>query len=256
MTGFRPPALPDLLDGPPRGRVLVLAPHPDDETMGVGGTLTMHASQGDRITVLCVCNGIQGDPDGWYPREDVVATRQQEAHAAARVLGVEDVRFLDYPDNLSDDDMHDVFEGLPSDPEEARHALAAGFAEKLGAVLDGDPFDIVYYPWDQELNGDHWLIGQAVTFLREHRPDLDQRASWLGYEVWSACIPGTLIDISDAMANKVRAIHEYRSQELYVDYAHGAVGLGAYRSLLLERGATYGEAFVGRYRGSSGGGAS
>ena len=35
---------------------------------------------------------------------------------------------------------------------------------------------------------------------------------------------------------------------LYVDYAHGAAGLGAYRSLLLERGATYGEAFVGRYR--------
>ncbi len=140
------------------------------------------------------------------------------------------------------------FEGLPADPDEARQALAAGFAEKLGTIMEEGGFDIVYYPWDQELNGDHWLIGQAVTWLRKHRPDLDVSTSWLGFEVWSACIPGTVIDISDAMETKLRAIHAYGSQELYVDYAHGAVGLGAYRSLLLERGATYGEAFVGRYR--------
>ena len=248
MSGFRPPDLPDILSGPPRGKVLVLAPHPDDETMGVGGTLAMHAAQGDAITVLCVCNGIQGDPDGWFPRDKIVDIRRDEAHAAAKILGIGELRFLDYPDNLSDHDMHQVFEGLPADPAEARRALAAGFAEKLGVVMEEGGFDIVYYPWDQELNGDHWLIGQAVTWLREHRPDLDSAASWLGFEVWSACIPGTVIDISDTMETKLRAIHAYASQELYVDYAHGAAGLGAYRSLLLERGATYGEAFVGRYR--------
>lgn len=250
MTAFRPPDLPDILRGPPRGKVLVVAPHPDDETIGAGGTLAMHAAQGDAITLLCVCNGIQGDPDGWFPRDKIVDIRRDEARAAAGVIGIGDLRFLDYPDNLSDDDMHDVFEGLPEDPDEARKALASGFADKLGELIQEGGFDIVYYPWDQELNGDHWLIGQAVTWLKTHRPDLAEPISWLGFEVWSACIPGTVIDISDVMETKLSALHCYKSQELYCDYAHGAVGLGAYRSLLLEHGATYGEAFVGRYRSS------
>lgn len=248
MSAFRPPALPELLRAPPAGRVLVLAPHPDDETMGAGGVLTMHAAQGDAITALFVCNGIQGDPEGWYPRDEIVEIRRREAAAAARVIGIGDLQFLDYPDSLTDDDMHSVFEGLPRDPDDARRALASGFADKLAGMLDQGPFDIVYYPWDGELNGDHWLIGQAVSWLRSHRPELDARISWMGYEVWSACIPETVIDISDVMANKLRAISEYPSQELYVDYTHAARGLGAYRSLLLESGATFGEAFVGRYR--------
>lgn len=248
MSGFRPPNVPELLRGPPRGRVLVIAPHPDDETMGAGGTLTMHARQGDAISALFVCNGIQGDPEGWYPRDEIVAIRQREARAAADVIGIGDLQFLDYPDSLTDDDMHSVFEGLPADPDEARRALASGFADKLGQLLSHRSFDIVYYPWDGELNGDHWLIGQAVTHLRAHHPAAAEGVTWMGYEVWSACIPDTVVDISDVMENKLRAIKEYPSQELYVDYSHAAMGLGAYRSLLLERGATFGEAFVGRYR--------
>ena len=95
---FRSPPVPAILRAPARGRVLVVAPHPDDETMGLGGTLALHAAQGDPVSVLFVCNGIQGDPEGWFPREEVTRIREAEARAAAAVLGIGDLRFLGYPD--------------------------------------------------------------------------------------------------------------------------------------------------------------
>jgi LmbE family N-acetylglucosaminyl deacetylase len=246
-VSFRPPRVPDIVRRPASGRVLVVAPHPDDETMGLGGTLALHGAQGDPVTVLFVCNGIQGDPDGWFPRDRLVEMRRDEARAAARVLGIGDLRFLDYPDNLSDADIH-VFENLPEDPDDARLALAMGFASQLSALLTEERFDIVYFPWDGEINADHWLVGQAVSHLRRTAGAVVERVSWLGYDVWSACVPDTVVDTSDVMAKKLEAVHCYRSQEIYLDYAHAVAGLDAYRSLLLERGATYGEGFVGRYR--------
>lgn len=244
MRAFRAPEPPRILRRPPRGKVLVVAPHPDDETMGLGGTLALHALQGDPVTALFVCNGIQGDPDGWFPRDTIVATREAEARDAARVLGYSDLRFLGYQDNLSDADIH-VFEGLPDDPDDARRALRDGFAAKLAAVLDQEPFTVVYHPWEGEVNPDHWLVGQGVVQLRASRPDLAARVAFLAYDVWGALAPDFVVDISDVMHRKLEAVRCYRSQLHYVDYEHAVLGLDAYRSLFLERGATYGEAFRG-----------
>lgn len=248
---FRAPPPPKILTRPPRGRVLVVAPHPDDETMGVGGTLLHHKAQGDAISAVFVCSGVAGDPGGWYADQDIEAIRQAEAHAAAEILGIGTLHFWGYPDNLSDADIH-VFEGLPEDPDEARRALAKGFAERLGALLEAEGTDILYYPWDGELNGDHWVMGQGVEFLREARPDLEERISFLGYDLWTALCPEVVIDTSDVAEEKMRAVHCYRSQEHYLEYEHPLMGLDAYRSLFLERGATYGEAYRGHYKPRSG----
>ena len=247
MTPFRAPPLPEVWSRPPKGRVLVVAPHPDDETMGLGGTLRHHANQGDVISALFVCNGIQGDPHGYYERAAIVPTRQAEAREAAQILGISEVTFLDYPDNLSDADIH-VFEGLPENPDDARRALVHGFADQLATRLRQSPATIVYYPWDQELNGDHWVIGQSVRHLVEVCGIEFAHVDFLGYDVWSPCIPQTVVDTSDVIHSKLAAVLAYRSQNLYMDYRHAVLGLDAYRSLLLPRGATYGEGFVGVYR--------
>ena len=56
------PGLPRTLSEPPAaGRVLVVAPHPDDETLGVGGTLALHADRGDPVHALFVTTGVNGD---------------------------------------------------------------------------------------------------------------------------------------------------------------------------------------------------
>lgn len=246
-AAFRPPPLPDVRRSPPRGRVLVVAPHPDDETMGLGGTLALHARQEDPVKAVFICSGIQGDPDGYIPREELEETRKAEAREAAGVLGIGELQFLGYPDNLSDAD-YTVFENLPENPDDQRRALVCGLAQILCGIMDDGGFDLVYHPWEEELNADHWAVGRAVRQLRETRPDLEERVSFLGYEIWSPAVPETVVDTSDVIATKLAAIRCYRSQLMYHDYTSAVLGLDAYRSLLLERGATYGEAFRGRYR--------
>lgn len=244
---FEPPRPPVAVRRPPRGPVLVIAPHPDDETMGCGGTLALHARQGDAIHAVFVCSGVQGDPDGYFPRASLPEIRQEEARAAAAELGIGRLTFCGYPDNLSDAD-YTQFENLPAGAEAQRRALVAGCASRLAEIVAADRPATVYYPWDGELNPDHWAVGRAVTLLRATRPDLAEASSWLGYDVWTPCAADVVVDVSDAVDAKVRAVRAYRSQLIYRDYEPAVLGLDAYRSLFLEPGATYGEGFVGRYR--------
>ncbi|HYC76319.1 MAG TPA: PIG-L deacetylase family protein [Planctomycetota bacterium] len=245
---LRPPDPPTAVRTPPRGPVLVIAPHPDDETMGCGGTLALHARQGDPIHAVFVCSGVQGDPEGYFPRDELPALRQAEARAAAEILGVRRLTFWGFPDNLAEADFAATFGDLPRDPAAQRGALLDGFAAKLALVMDEDRPSVVYYPWSGELNPDHWAAGQAVARLRAARPDLDVAASWLGYDVWTPCPAETVVDVSDVMKVKLAATAVYRTQLLYRDYVPAVRGLDAYRSLFLEAGATFGEGFMGRYR--------
>jgi LmbE family N-acetylglucosaminyl deacetylase len=233
---------------PPAGRVLVLAPHPDDETMGPGGTLAHHARQGDRVHALFICSGIQGDPDGLFDREALPGMREREARAAGAILGIREFTFFGYPDNLSDADYSHVFGNLPADPEEQRRALVGGLAEKLIQVMSADRPDIVSYPWPGEINPDHWAVGKAVEQARAARPDLAKGVAFLGYEIWSPCPAEIVVDVSDTFGDKLRAVAEYKTQLAYRDYVPSLSGLAAYRSLMLEAGATFAEAFTGSYR--------
>lgn len=247
MSRFAAPPVPTIVAKPRRGRVLVLAPHPDDETFGCGGTLVHHSKQGDEISAVFICSGISGDPDGRYPREDLTAIREQEARAAGAILGIQELTFFGYPDNLSDADYSQVFGDLPKEPEAQRRALVGGLASKLAEIVAARRPDIVYHPWNGEINGDHWALAKAVDLLRETRKDLAGGVSWLGYEIWSASVPGVIVDVSSTFDRKLLAVGEYRSQLAYQDYVPKVRGLGAYRSLMLEEGATFGEAFVGEY---------
>ena len=71
---------------PYRGRVLVVAPHPDDETFGPGATLALHARLGDPVACVFVTTGVHGDLEIGADADDYVARRRQEAdhHAAVR----------------------------------------------------------------------------------------------------------------------------------------------------------------------------
>ena len=67
----------EVLRTPPRERVLVLAPHADDEVLGCGGTIMLHAAQGDPVHVVIAFNGLRGLEQRW-PRD----TRRKEAERA------------------------------------------------------------------------------------------------------------------------------------------------------------------------------
>jgi LmbE family N-acetylglucosaminyl deacetylase len=79
-------------------RVLVFAPHPDDETLACGGSLAIHAVAGDQIEVVLLTNGVAGETQGTTDRNDYIAIRRDETIRACRILGIEQVVFLNFED--------------------------------------------------------------------------------------------------------------------------------------------------------------
>src|SRR5262245_34849548 len=76
--------------------VLVLAPHPDDEAIGCGGTIHLHRERGERVRVVFLTSGERGIAG--VASETVRTMREAEANAAADILGVQGVDFLRLPD--------------------------------------------------------------------------------------------------------------------------------------------------------------
>ena len=79
-------------------RVLVVAPHQDDATIGAGATLADLASGGARVVVVDITNGDKGSIDPEQSPPELAAIRQDEERAATAILGLNEVRFLDFPD--------------------------------------------------------------------------------------------------------------------------------------------------------------
>lgn len=248
---MKPPELPAFVATPPAGPVLVVAPHPDDEIIGPGGTLLLHAERGDAISIVTVFDGAQGDPDGKFPREGYVERRAAEtARVAADWLGGAGVTAFSFPDGLGEEDVDKVFGGLPDDPEEKRRALVAGLASHLQARVEATSPRTVYYPWSGEFHPDHWITGAAMESLVANRPDLFEGVSVMGYEVWSTLLAETVVDVSTVIERKLDAIRSYETQCAYVEYAEVIRGLNLHRGTLLPGNeARHAEAFRGHYVG-------
>lgn len=80
---LRPGARPLTITG--RDRVLVIAPHPDDETLGCGGTIALHAKGGDQVQVVIVTDGGNSRAGG-LDRNTMIGLREKEARDAIRQL--------------------------------------------------------------------------------------------------------------------------------------------------------------------------
>ena len=85
-------------------RVLAIFTHPDDAEIGVGGTLAKWAAAGRAITLVVVSDGRKGSQDPGRDGDELVRLRKQEARAAAAVLGVSNLEFLDRIDGEVEND--------------------------------------------------------------------------------------------------------------------------------------------------------
>lgn len=194
--------------------VLVLAAHPDDESLGCGGAVLTHVAAGDRVGVVFVTSGEGGL--GSYPVDEARRIREAEAMAAAEVLGFASVDFMRRPDG-----------SLADDP--------SALASVLTPHLDG--VDLVYAPHPGEDHADHAALGRVVG-------DLSGRGEALGYEIWTPVArPDRIVDISAVMNRKLEAVRCYRCQLEYWPYDRAVEGLNAYRGALFE-GVEYAEAFT------------
>ncbi|QIK38614.1 PIG-L family deacetylase [Caldichromatium japonicum] len=190
-----------------RGRVLVFAPHPDDEVLGCGGAIMRHVAGQDPVRVILCTDGALGLPPDHPPP---IETRRQESRAAAQVLGYGEPIFWDWPDR-------GLIYGEP---------LIAQIQE---AIADW-PADLVYAPSCWEVHPDHLNLALACAeaIRRCERP-----IQLVFYEVGVPLWPNLLLDITDLSARKKQALECFASQMLQQDYSRQIAGLNAFRSYTL-----------------------
>jgi len=223
---------PQVLPAPTRGPVLVLAPHADDEVVGCGGTLALHAAQGDSIRVVVIFDGAAANPDAADTNEteraEYVARRESESRASMRIL----------TGGQADSVLE--FWRLPEGHAPASQEIQRG-ARALRDLLESYQPRTVYVPWPGDAHDDHQSVTRAAeSALRGLSFELE---AW-GYEVWSALTPERVIDVSSVADRKRRALAAHLTQDGDGSLAHRALGLAAWRSSCLNSDGRYAEAFV------------
>jgi LmbE family N-acetylglucosaminyl deacetylase len=208
-------------DGPLVGlpafrRVLVLAAHPDDETVGCGGTLALLADGGATITALFASDGdaTRGTP---HSPAETARRRRAEAARAGEVLGFS-ARSLGLPDTHLNEHLEAIRSGIEA------------------VVAETDP-EVVFVPWFLDGHPDHRAVSDALAGA-----DVGDLEVW-GYETWTALPPNRLVDVTTVIDRKREALAAHETAFLAFDVS-STIELGRWRSAqgLLGRG--YAEAFL------------
>ena len=196
---------PNLELGAPN--ILVIAPHPDDESIGCGGAICLHAARGHRVSAVFLTSGELGLKS--LPPEQAWKVRENEATAAGNVLGVSNLFFLRGPDSAVDQVVEDM-------------------AARLTPVLVEVNPHTVYLPHPGDSHPDHQaalsILSLALNLWGKPPPVL-----W-GYEVWGPMSYYDHVeDITPVMIIKLRAMRCHLSQMNQLRYDRAIQGLGAYR---------------------------
>jgi LmbE family N-acetylglucosaminyl deacetylase len=208
---------------PARGSVLVVAPHPDDEVIGCGGTICRHVAADDPVTVVYLTRGEKSRGYPWLTETQRQETRVKEAMMSCAVLGVADTVFLDGEDgNLAD----------PTILNELAVKVAAAVTEKQPKV--------VYVPHAGDNHPDHIAAFRIISQIAR---GMSVPPTVYQYELWSPLIADFAVDITKAMPAKVKAVKCHQSALDAFDYVSTMMGLAAYRSGTMLQRKGYAEAF-------------
>ena len=195
--------------------ILCIAPHPDDEAIGCGGALRLHADRGDRVTTVFLTSGELGLDH--LPREEAHRIRETEAAAAAEILGTARIEFLRLPDWFTGEHITDA-------------------ASQIAGIIAAERPDRIYLPHPDESHPDHRA---ALPIIRA----TGYSGEIYAYEIWTPLPRAEEIeDITPAIRAKLRAIRCYHSQLATYRYDHAAAAIARYRGILHSR-TRYAEAF-------------
>ena len=210
-------------------KILIIAPHPDDETLGCGGTIAKHANNGDHVTLCIVTTAYAPD----WP-DEYLKVRDQQIDNAVKILGIENVIELGYPtvklDTLPQKDI----------------------TERLSEVIREVGPDIVYIPFKGDLHRDHRIVFESA--LVALRPVQSTVQKILAYETLSETewgqalapfIPTVYNNISTSIEQKIQAFQAYKTELREFPHPRSIEGIN---SLAKKRGSEinveYAEAFV------------
>ena len=203
-------------------KVLVIAPHPDDEVIGVGGTIARRAKEGHEVYVCVVTKA--------FPplfSEEIVEQARNECREADKLLGAVETSFLDFPAV--------TLETVP------RHELNGGILKTIQRI---NP-DEVYIPHRGDMQLDHkMIVDAAMVALRPKYEHVVKRIyayetlSETGWDIPNTVnefIPTVYEDITETLDRKLEAMNFFKSQ---LGEFPDARSVGAIEALARYRGAT------------------
>lgn len=197
--------------------VLVLAPHPDDDSFGCGGTIKKMANSGAKITVAYFCDGGGGiketrDKTQDTNNKELVETRKKEAKATASILGISEQVFFGYKDG-------ELSKGK---------AVLKALADLIKRVKP----DIIFVPSFIDNHPDHKAVNDIlVNFLEKNESVFEIWA----YEVWTPLYANRIVMINDEKEVKEQSMLAHQSQLEARGYVKAVLGLNQYRAEINNR---------------------
>lgn len=180
-------------------KVLVIAPHPDDETLGCGGTLIRHKLEGDKIYWLIV-TGIKRE-DGWA--SETIESRKKQIELVSTVYSCEDIFDINLPTMKVD------------------NILTSELVDRIAEIHRQIEPDIIYMPFVNDVHSDHQLIAKAVQanvkwfrfpYVKEvlsYETLSETDFNFIGDSVFR---PNVFVDISNHINEKIQTMKIYKNE--------------------------------------------
>ena len=185
---------------------LIIVAHPDDEVLGCGGSIAKWSKFGHEVHVLIMAEGITSREKKREraAHKEELSYLAQSSKKASKILGVQSLKLLEYPDNRMDSvNLLDIIKSIE---------------EHIGKVMP----EVVVTHHSGDLNIDHRIVHQAVlTACRPQPGNIVTRI--LSFEAPSATewqsptsrrpfVPNWFEDISDELELKIKALEAYHSE--------------------------------------------
>ncbi len=173
-------------------KILVIATHPDDETLGCGGTIIRHAAAGDEVSVCIVCGGSSVR----FPNEELIKMRREHSRKSGKILGVKDVEFFDYPIIMLDT--------IPQ----------LDLVTSLEEVIFRIEPEILYIHHAEDLNSDHRIVNRACqVWCRPAKAKFLKTV--LCYEIFASTerfSPNHYVRIESELEKKLEALSVFETE--------------------------------------------
>lgn len=187
-------------------KILILAPHADDESIGCGGILLKYASQCD---VIFLTDGRYGDIE--IEPNKMVEIRKKEFETVMNKLHVNNFSLLGIEDTHLESN-YQIFKNI-----------------------EFNNYDYICVPNNLDQHPDHKAVTKHIKRAFKEK-QINNQIKILMYEVWGTLpLPNFYTDISDIVENKKEIINMYYSQIKHVDYANKITALNEYRGMIVNK---------------------
>ena len=180
-------------------KILVVAPHADDEIIGVGGTIAKRIAEGAEVYVCIVTKGVSP-----IFTEKYMQTLRNETFECHKKAGIKNTYFLEFPSVTLE--------------KESRYKINDAIYEVIREVLPDD----IYIPHNGDMQRDHRIVAESTMVAA--RPKYDHKikniyayetlseTGWNIPNIQNEFIPNVYVNISDYMEQKIKYMNCYKSQ--------------------------------------------